>query len=65
MRVTKLVGNAPVIDSDGKWNVFCQVLKGCTYTYGVVMCDTMEEAFALKEGQNISANKFDYRIKNV
>ena len=65
MRITKLNDKTPYIDSNGKWNVFCQVLKGCTYTYGVVMCDTMEEAFALKEGQIIDAKKFDHRIKNV
>ena len=64
MRVTKII-QSPVIDSDGKWNVFCQVLRGSSYVYGVIVCDTMCEAFALKEGQNISANKFDYRIKNV
>ena len=65
MKVIRIVERTPYIDSNGKWNVFCQVLTGCTYTYGVVMCDTMEEAFALKEGQNIDAEKFDYRIKNV
>ena len=50
MRVTKII-QSPVIDADGKWNVFCQVYMGNSYVYGAIICDTMEEAFAIKEGQ--------------
>ena len=67
MRVTKITGKTPVIDSDGKWNVYCQVLRGGTYQYGAVVCDTMKEAFAIKEGQILDTEKFsfEYRIKNL
>lgn len=65
MRVTKLIGNAPAIDAEGKWSLFCQVLRGNSYVYGVIVCDTLEEAFAIKVGQIIEPNKFDHRIKNV
>lgn len=65
MKVIRLVEKAPVIDADGKWNVFCQVLRGSSYVYGVIICDTMEEAFAIKEGQILDAEKtiFEHRIK--
>ena len=67
MRVTKLTSSAPVIDADGRWVVFCQVLRGTTYVYGVIICDTMEEALSIKEGQIIDGEKpkFDYRIKSI
>lgn len=66
MRVTKLI-EAPIIDADGKWNVFCQVLRGRSYVYGVVICDTMKEALSIKEGQilDIEKTRFEQRIKNV
>lgn len=65
MRVTKII-QSPVIDSDGKWNVFCQVYMGNSYIYGVIICDTMEEAFAIKENQilDIEKAKFLRRINN-
>ena len=67
MRVTRLVGGAPVIDADGKRNVFCQVLRGSSYVYGVIVCDTMCEALSIKEGQILDAEKtrFEHRIKNI
>lgn len=67
MRITKLTCNAPVLDSDGKWNVFCQVLRGSSYVYGVIICDTMCEAFAIKEGQilDIEKVKFIKRTNNI
>lgn len=67
MRITKLIDKAPIIDADGKWNVFCQVQRGGSYVYGVIICDTMEESFELKEGQILDAEKtrFEHRIKNV
>lgn len=66
MRVTKIV-DTPTIDADGKWNVFCQVLRGVTYQYGVVVCETRDEAFSIKEGQILDTEKvrFEQRIKNV
>lgn len=65
MRVTKII-QSPVIDSDGKWNVFCQVYMGNSYVYGVIICETMEEAFAIKESQilDIEKIKFLRRINN-
>lgn len=66
MRITKIV-DTTTLDSEGKWNIFCQVLRGVTYQYGVVVCKTRDEAFAIKEGQilDIEKVKFEQRIKNV
>lgn len=64
MRISKII-STPVIDAEGKWMVFCQVLRGCTYSYGAIVCDTMEEAFSYKEGQILDTEKtrFEHRIK--
>lgn len=59
MRVTKII-QSPVIDSDGKWNVFCQVYMGNSYVYGAIICDTMEEAFAIKVGQILDVEKVKF-----
>ena len=66
MRVTKII-QTPVIDTDGKWNVFCQVYMGNSYVYGAIICDTMEEAFAIKVGQilDVEKVKFSRRINNI
>ena len=66
MRVTKII-QSPVIDADGKWNVFCQVYMGNSYVYGAIICDTMEEAFAIREDQilDIEKVKFMRRINNI
>ena len=66
MRVTKII-QSHVIDSDGKWNVFCQVYMGNSYVYGAIICDTMEEAFAIKENQilDVEKVKFSRRISNI
>ena len=67
MRITKLIDKAPILDADGKWNVFCQVYMGNSYIYGVIICDTMEEAFAIQEGQilDIEKVKFSRRTNNI
>ena len=59
MRVTKII-QSPVIDSDGKWNVFCQVYMGNSYVYGAIICDTMEEAFEVKVGQILDVEKVKF-----
>lgn len=66
MRVIKII-QSPVIDADGKWNVFCQVYMGNSYVYGAIICDTMEEAFAIKENQllDVEKVKFSRRISNL
>lgn len=66
MRVIKLI-QSPVCVYDGKWNVFCQVLIGNSYVYGAVICDTMQEAFAIKENQilDIEKIKFSRRTSNI
>ena len=66
MRVTKII-QSPVIDADGKWNVFVQVYMGNTYVYGAIICDTREEAFAIKENQILDVEnvKFSRRINNI
>lgn len=67
MRVTKIIEKTPVIDADGKWNVFCQVYMGNSYVYGAIICETMEEAFNIKENQilDIEKVKFLRRINNI
>lgn len=66
MRVTKII-QSPVIDADGKWNVFCQVYMGNSYVYGAIICDTMQEAFAIKENEllDVEKVKFSRRISNL
>lgn len=66
MRVTKII-QSPVIDADGKWDVFCQVLVGNSYVYGAIICETMQEAFAIKEGQilDVEKVKFSRRTSNI
>ena len=66
MRITKIIDKA-VLDSEGKWNVYCQVLRGVTYQYGAIVCETREEAFAIKEGQILDTEKykFEHRTKNL
>lgn len=66
MRVIKLTEHAPIIDADGKWNVFCMVQKGGVYQYGAIVCKTMQEALSIKEGQILDTDKtdFDSRTKN-
>ena len=59
MRVIKLI-QSPIIDADGKWNVFCQVLIGNSYVYGAVICDTMQEAFAIKENQILDIDRIKF-----
>lgn len=66
MRVTKLI-EAPIIDAEGKWYVFCQVLRGRSYVYGAIVCDTMKEALSIKEGQilDVEKTRFEQRIKSL
>lgn len=66
MRVIKLIQSL-IIDADWKWNVFCQVLIGSSYVYGAVICDTMQEAFAIKENQilDIEKVKLSRRTSNI
>ena len=66
MRVTKII-QSPVIDADGKWNVFVQVYMGNSYVYGSIICETMQEAFAITVGQilDVEKVKFSRRINNI
>ena len=66
MRVIKII-QSPIIDADGKWNVFCQVCIGNSYVYGAIIRDTMQEAFAIKENQilDIEKIKFSRRTSNI
>ena len=60
MRVTKNIEKTPVIDADGKWNVFCQVYMGNSYVYGAIICETRQEAFAIKENQILDVEKVKF-----
>ena len=51
MRVVKIVDRTPIINENGEWQLFCQVYMGNSYVYGAIICETMEEAFAIKVGQ--------------
>lgn len=67
MRVTKIIERTPIINEDGEWQLFCQVYMGSSYVYGVIICNTMEEVCAVKEGQilDIEKVKFSRRINNI
>jgi hypothetical protein len=67
MRVTKIIEKSPVINEDGEWQFFCQVLIGNSYVYGAIICETMEEAFAIKENQilDVEKVKFSRRTSNI
>lgn len=57
MKVTKIIDSVPTINEDGDWLLFVQVYMGNSYVYGAVICDTMEETFAIKVGQNLDVEK--------
>jgi hypothetical protein len=67
MRVTKIIEKSPVINEDGEWQLFCQVYMGNSYVYGAIICETMEEAFAIKENQilDVEKVKFSRRTSNI
>lgn len=67
MKVVKIIEPTPIINADGKWQLFCQVLRGNSYVYGVIICKTRAEAFAIKEGQVIDTERlrFEKRISNI
>ena len=67
MKIVRILDKTPVLDADGKWNIYCQVLRGSTYQYGAVVCETRDDAFALQERQIIDTGKysFEHRIKNL
>jgi hypothetical protein len=60
MKVTKIIERSPIINEDGEWQLFCQVYMGNSYVYGAIICNTMEEAFAIKEGQILDVEKVKF-----
>lgn len=60
MRVIKIVDRTPIINEDGEWQLFCQVLVGNSYVYGAIICETLEEAFAIKENQILDVEKIKF-----
>ena len=67
MKVIKIIDKTPIVNEEGYWQLFCQVLIGSSYVYGAVLCETMDEAFAIKEGQilDVEKVKFSRRTNNV
>ena len=67
MKVTKIIERSPIINEDGEWQLFCQVYMGNSYVYGAIICNTMEEAFVIKENQilDVEKVKFVRRINNI
>jgi hypothetical protein len=67
MKVTKIIEKSPIINENGEWQLFCQVYMGNSYVYGAIICETMCEAFAIKEGQilDVEKVKFMRRINNI
>jgi hypothetical protein len=67
MKVTKIIERSPIINEDGEWQLFCQVYMGNSYVYGAIICETMQEAFAIKENQilDVEKVKFSRRISNI
>jgi hypothetical protein len=60
MKVTKIIERSPIINENGEWQLFCQVYMGNSYVYGAIICDTMEEAFAIKVGQILDVEKVKF-----
>lgn len=67
MKVVKIIERPLTINEYGEWQLFCQVLRGSSYVYGVIICKTRAEAFAIKEGQILDTErlKFEQRISNI
>lgn len=67
MKVIRIVEKSPIINEDGEWQLFCQVYMGNSYVYGAIICKTMQEAFAIHEGQilDVEKVKFSRRINNI
>ena len=67
MRVVRIIEKTPIINEDGEWQLFCQVLIGSSYVYGAIICKTMCEAFAINEGQilDVEKVKFSRRTNNI
>lgn len=59
MKVIKIIERTPIISDEG-WLLFAQVYMGKSYVYGAIVCDTMEEAFAVKEGQILDIEKVKF-----
>jgi hypothetical protein len=59
MRVVKIIEPTPLRTDEG-WNLFIQSLIGNSYVYGAVVCEMMEEAFAIKEGQILDTEKVKF-----
>ena len=64
MKVTKIIEKSPIINENGGWQLFCQVMIGSSYVYGAIISDTREEASSIKEGQILDIEKvvFSRRI---
>ena len=56
MKVVKIIEPTPLRNDEG-WYLFIQALIGKSYVYGAVVCETVEEAFAIKEGQFLDVEK--------
>ena len=67
MKVTKIIEKSPIINENGGWQLFCQVYMGNSFVYGAIICETMEEEFAIKENQilDVEKVKFSRRISNI
>ena len=67
MRVVKLIEKSPIQNDEGDWLVFAQVYMGNDYQYGAIVCDTLEEANEIKEGQILDIEKvrFSHRTRNA
>ena len=66
MKITKITDKILVADEDGLYKVYCQALFGNTYRYIVIYFNSLAEAQAAKEGDNLDMEKckFDFRTKN-
>ena len=60
MRVLKIVKKSPIINEDNDWLLFCMVQRGHSQVYGAVVCETKEEAFAIKENQILDIEKVKF-----
>lgn len=66
MKVIKIVAKsaAPTIAPDNTWRVWCMFLRGSEYVYGVIHCNTLDEAIKIEVNQHIDTTQHKVVFQN-
>lgn len=66
MKIIKIIEKPMQPNEDGDWAVYCQMMVGNAYQYGVLLYQTFDEAKKAHEGDIIGENvRFERRINGV